>query len=492
MRKILLTILIVLSFAGIMSINYHGANKTIDNTNPLTDLMTDPDFDQADYLPNENDPNLYLITIYEWQYERLYFYIYTPLGKNFISYNVQISLRASATNQYRKYILTETAQALDGVIRKYTFSNENNNAIFFAEVRNERTYEITEIENQTSASSGAKSYAIGKTYTVTGFESKDTLDMSVKELEVITLNPHYDSYTTNVQNEFTEYNRPSITVINYIAFPIDKVRGDLIGIRLTWNELHWNKWRYLGEGPDAYLEYNPDKDNLVSVDINKVFYYTSSDKLDILNYHDDDNNDFKPYLNYLNLFYWFFPSAESINDLAVIQKLDPNDDTEDYIVSETVDYYNATKTNDNDVYIIRFALTNFIRWVSGQSPLQANNYDYIEMHQVDVLELTFLKDGISYTLGVAADPGDIIPDDPLPQPDFPAFPWGLGASGNPIQWLIDFFNWLVSQFGQVLSIIIIVLIVVAITFVLGIIIYSIIKIITALKNLFSKSNNKRS
>ncbi|MDL2292243.1 hypothetical protein LJC17_01420 [Acholeplasma sp. OttesenSCG-928-E16] len=476
MKKFILSAILCLLLIPFFGVSFQASALNIDSTDPLEDLKTDSTFDVSDYPLNPSDNNLYVITLYEWEYQAIYIYVYNPLGSSLVSYGMRMTMKTHLNDSYSRYNLERTSRTADNVFIKYKVSIGSTH---FQELKAKRTYEITEIENKISATTANyKAHRVGKIFTVTGAEANNNFLTTVKDLEVVVLDPHYDSYTTAIQNEFTELNKPSFTVVNYVAFPIQKNYGDLVGINIIWDENHWNKYRLQIYG-DTYEEYDPELDTLISTD-QYNWTYTDKDKKDILSYT-DMNGTLSAWLNYLNFFYWFFPSATSINDLKVIEKLE-NPTSDNLVVDETIAYYNANKTEDNDIYIIRFALTNFKRWVTGQSPLYYYYFDYVEINDIDILELTFSLDGTTYTLGVVADPGDIIPEDPNPTPVLPGTP----GFANPFQWLIDFFNNLLAKLGSTLGGVVIAAVVIASVVGVGFALYGIFKLIGAIRDAFRK------
>lgn len=270
-----------------------------------------------------------------------------------------------------------------------------------------RQYDISEIEFKVGGS--FVSGRIGQRYTwttVDGVSSYVRQDVQTVSLEV-----NYDSYRIPGLNSHAVTNYNAFTDVAYLTFPLDQDYGDLIGINLSWNEQSETI------GPDGSRTYGSLEP--------KALTYSNLEYQSILGYFDSMDG-FETFLGVLNPWGWFYGYSETA-DVSVIEKLTfPLSEEDDFLTSSTIDALNASLPGDLlngiDRYVIRFGLSDYVvhnySYYSTTLHMDVWLTEYLKTNflDCDVLDLTFCKDGVVYTLGVASDSGDIITDDNPPAP----------------------------------------------------------------------------
>lgn len=373
----------------------------------LDDLQSDESFNLSKYPLRENitdDESISGITLVEDNLSSLYFYIYNCNGKNLSEglSAVRITMSTDATNydDVSYYDLTVLDYSED-----YLFWKFKVDYIFPETYSDERAYCISEIEFDFGAGySEGQHNTIGQFYLYSG--TGDDLDYELKELNVVELDIIPGYYRFNETNGNTVADEKHYWDLFYITFPIRRDYGDLVGIKLTWNE-------YL---TDYQIKQGKETDSSRLIE-NNLLDIRNTDllTLDIYLKSDHSISAFLAQIFHLN---FVIDEITTDVDIPMIEKIEF-----DNLSSSSFDGYcfnDETKTalNDSyyrtigssDFYVVRFAYRDFCDFILATD---FTNYQVrkikTEIQDCDVLTLTFLEDGKEYKLMASSKPVDIIP-----------------------------------------------------------------------------------
>lgn len=495
MKKLLLTIAML--GGSIFSVTSPLVSKAaeidfIDSSDVIEDLKTNEKFNEDNYSINTSlslEDGLKPITLYEYGYKSLIYYFHNESGlklENSYKYRITLSNNYSSTytNNYdvtfKKYDLNILDVSDDNKFVKFKVDYNS-----FSKKILERVYSISDFEIDLGEGySKGVSIPLNETYIYSGIG--ETLKYEKKELETISLDVNADYYRTKTINASSTSRSPVYTDINYIIFPLKKNLGDLVKINLEWKE----------EVIDYYQLSSVLQSGKYTVDTifkgfdNEIENLEWKERVYGENHNSGDPEKYKKYsLTYTNedfneattihslsgwdqfrintSIYTFWQDKNEEYILPVIEKVDFKDynNLESYRVSENTkalfkDQYKGDYYLGYDHYIIRFSYSDFANNLAADyNALGLPRYErYVKqtiIHDCDVLDLTFLKDGKIFTLAVNHKPTDIEKN------------WDKPTFFNSIiaPWVDDFdntldvYNKLTIALGVLLSLFIIVLII---------------------------------
>ena len=486
-KIIILSLLMIFGFTfETTSVVYANEVPQIETSDVLNDLKSDSSFDESKYPLNtliDNSKSIEAITLFEYNYQSLYLYIYNANGKNLKSRHTRITM---ATHEdldiYNHYDLKLISSTSDNRFYKYKITDYNG---FSKGKYTKRIYYISEIEFDFGVgySEGLQA-TIAQKYFYNGFG--ENLTYYAKKLDVIEINVTASNYRTNTLNPRSTKDKRVYTDIFYITFPIQRKYGDLIGIDLTWKE----------KTTHEYTDYGSPKGHSSITTKDYRMQYTNEDLTDIKSISEIGGwEQFKVNLNPYN---WFQDQDTNYN-LPVIEKLNyPYDNKSYYLNEDTIKLLKDNHTNDvlnlSDEYIIRFSYKDFCNssWTEYYSTLHVGSggiwsgtpmnraytaYDKLktEIYDCDVLTLTFCKDGSAYTIATSSKPVDHDPG------------WD-----NPTSSFEEKLKELLEKLKNVFKWILIILSVLLFAWIFKII-YPFLKIVfNSIKKLINKAINKRS
>ena len=429
------------------------------------ELMQDNSFASHEFLFNK-DVALHreysALLLYEHPENDLIFYVFNVTGFDILNPDdCRISLAYNSDN-YKHHSLSYLGNTQDKKFYKFKINDfvinplddKREYKIAEFEVKQERIYEngkaiaVRETKNYLS-SSISQSY----TYTKDGY--------TCNNLTTITLDVNV-GYKRTFGTTSSELSWLYWTDINYLYFNTPKNLGDLVGIKLdfyktttikkydtriepyygvsgladsmTLNDGHTVKNGQLFKR--CYLESTEYKDN--NNDKYDCIEYTDKDKQSIIG-----SSGFDSFISNLLNFSWVW-GHEDIKDLKIIEKIDY-----DKLISNSIDYY----LNDKDrEYLINNPLDNLaeetwlIRFDFSKYGLKGRDNDIVaekggwdgsytfantgtnnisysveksSYRDVDVITLTYAKDGKEYTLPVVSNTNDLVHGNETPSPLLP-------------------------------------------------------------------------
>ncbi len=437
MNKALLVIISI--FANLLSTpGYHSSrsnqrrdlpssdNLTFEESDVYYDLKSDPEFDFDDYPLRKDlsdEKSIHGISLVEDNLEQLYLFLYNANGKDLCSNlsSARITMSTSPNYSETQYYPLSFIDATDDNLF-YKFRIDYN---FPTEFKNIRNYHLSEMEfNYGEGYSSGRHVTLAQSYIYTG--QGDSLSYEQKKLETINLSISPGHYRFNTLNENSTTNEQHYWDMFYITFPINVDYGDLVGIKLAWQE----------KVNDIYLS-NDEIDNFdfnnISEDYSKlsrpyIYEYTAEDLLNIDSLA-TINNFGKSFLVNLNPKNWFIDQDNNY-DIPVIEKVIFDNENKSkfsnfYFNSDTINLlnnmYHDTVGGKRDIYTIRFSICDFTNSTyqmpnySGSTTGFPSWYDkvqhvkYTEIVNCDVLTLTFMKDGKEYSLMASSEPKDYDP-----------------------------------------------------------------------------------
>jgi len=226
-------------------------------------------------------------------------------------------------------------------------------------------------------------------------DSQGVLQVEFENLQTITLETFSDVYRIPGANGNTSLFDTHQTDVFYSYFKLPRVLGNLVGLRMSWNEIKKDYIRYE----------NGSSDSKISDPVNVLVDYTSKDKKTALAL--DWSNFGKSFGAVFNPQTWFLGIADQ-KELFVIQKVNPvdlvnPDFQKNYCVSADTKTLINSDSSDfifNQPYLIRFNLKDYELTQFGATGSETIFWD---MEDISYISLTFYKNGITYTIPVVSD-----------------------------------------------------------------------------------------
>jgi hypothetical protein len=381
-----------------------------DTSDVYDDLKSASNFDFNKYKLNSSvsdEISIKGITLLEDFGNGLYFYIYNKNGKsldtNLSGARISMSTKADDYTDTSYYYLNLLDKTENNLFYKFKVNYE------FKEYSSNRSYHVSEIEFNYGQGYGLGRHAtIGHSYFYSGIG--DSLKLETKQLEIVKLDIEPGNYRFNTLNENSTTSEQHYWDMFYITFPIDKTYGDLIGLKMSWYEKNYNFYLLNEDYNNESLMNNPDA--LHTISDTYVLDYSNKDllKLDSLS---SINNIGKSLLVNLNPLNWFIDQDTNYN-IPVIDKVKfDNGGSSDFngyyfnnsTISSLRDSYKHG-LGSNEYYVIRFKVSDFCNSVDLK-PL-SRHIVYTKIMDCDVLTLTFVRDGESYTIMNSAKPEEPI------------------------------------------------------------------------------------
>lgn len=342
---------------------------------------------------------------------------------------------------------------------------------FLNSISDKRIYEISELEILPTSKSESKAYTVGKRFTWNLIGSSK--ELKVDKLETVPLDPRYAywripgingqdfdipyqdifDFETSLKSQgkidFMTYNSESRVVdtrrkfcqtdIFYVVFPLDATMGDLVGASVSYSDevmLSYLGTTRLWDQTVANNLMNAtaiaEKQMSITQNQNaKLRSGASGDYEAITSWSTSSSeNKVSGWISWLTDRNAYFYGYADRFELPAIQKLSPLEGTNfatglaqdsssnPYALDgPTADYLSGKAASDQAAgtseWILRFQVQNvdFFRTLSSVNDIDAHYWvERHNMHDVDVLSLTFRKDGIEYTVGVVSNSGEIITD----------------------------------------------------------------------------------
>lgn len=440
--KLYVNALTVLSLVGMTCTpGIRKANETAGSfltSDVLGDLQSDSTFDESNYPLRVNvtdEKAIEGITLVEDQMSSLYFYIYNANGKDLSEglSSSRITMSTDPTNydDVSYYDLTLLDETDDH--RFYKFQIDY---IFPETYANERAYCISEIEfDYGEGYSDGRHNTIGQNYFYSG--QGEDLTFELKELNVVELNITPGSYRFDVINGNSTTFEDHYWDLFYITFPMRRDYGDLVGIKLIWNELStdWTQW--LTSNDLVVREEAGYYHKLIE---NEVIEYRNTDLFNLESLETIGGGTRIMYN--MNPWHWGKEQGKDYENIKVIEKIKFdllssstfegyyfNDDTKKALNEE---YYRTI--GSSDFYVIRFAYRDFCNNTYKLLGETVKRRVQTEIQDCDVLTLTFLKDGKEYTLMASSKPTEIDPGWEVPE--------------NP-NWWDKFLAWILEKLKEI-------------------------------------------
>jgi hypothetical protein len=233
-------------------------------------------------------------------------------------------------------------------------------------------------------------------------DSQGVLQVEFENLQTITLETFSDYYRIPGANGNSKLDETHQTDVFYSYFKLPRVLGDLVGLRMSWNEEY--EYYQIAYSLGGKVDHTfTDKGNV-------IMDYNSEDKKTSLVL--DWNNFFQSVGAIFNPQVWFTGIADQ-KELAVIQKVDPVDlisanFEKDYFtsaVTKELIFKDSTDFIFNQPYLIRFNLKDYIDYPSYDNSFTA--WSKYNMKDISYISLTFYKNGLSYTIPVVSDSTNI-------------------------------------------------------------------------------------
>ena len=441
----------------------------------LDDLQSDSTFDESNYPLRVNvtdEKAIEGITLVEDKLSSLYFYVYNANGKDLSEglSSSRITMSTDPTNydDVSYYDLTLLDETEDHRFYKFQI-----NYIFPETYVNERAYCISEIEfDYGNGYSNGRHNTIGQNYFYSG--QGEDLMFELKELNVVELNITPGSYRFDVINGNSTTFEDHYWDLFYITFPMRRDYGDLVGIKLIWNELStdWTQW--LTSNDLVVREEAGYYHKLIE---NEVIEYRNTDLFNLESLETIGSGTRIMYN--MNPWHWGKEQGKDYENIKVIEKIKFdnlssstfngyyfNDDTKKALNEE---YYRTI--GSSDFYVIRFAYRDFCNNTYKLLGETVKRRVQTEIQDCDVLTLTFLKDGKEYTLMASSQPIEIDPG------------WEVPYNPNWFEKLIkaiqDFINKALDVLGTVGFILVAIVVGVFVLWLLSL-------IVSAIKRIFKK------
>ena len=432
------------------------------NTQSVLDqeLSSIENFNSEDFVINkdvEDHKEFELFTIGENEENKtLVLYFFNVTGYSLLDVDKRVTMSFNADNDYKFYDLEYIDSTSDNKFCKFKmldfsidFNIEKRNYSFGEiQVKQKRTF----IDEKASGLEKIDTYHasdIGSKF-ICYADSQGVLKVEFENLQTITLEIFSDYYRIPGNNGNSNLYTISQTDVFYSYFKLPRVLGDLVGLRMSWNEEKWYK----------NTSYGSTTEEKVISSNNVLIDYTSEDKktalaLDWSNFFKSIGVVFSPGCR--------FNGIADQKELSVIQKVNPVDlvspgfeknycvsaDTKDLIVKDSSDFI------FNQPYLIRFNLKDY-SILSGDGKIV--DYYYYNMKDVSYISLTFYKNGNTYTIPVVSDSTNIINNPGLVS----NYWWKYLIEGIGIillialalyflPYIIQFISWLIRLPGRIIN-----------------------------------------
>lgn len=484
------------------------------------ELMQDSSFASHEFLFNKDIPlhkEYSGLLLYEHPENDLIFYIFNVTGFDILKPNecrISLAYNSDEFNHYKLDYLGNTQDKKfykfkieDFVINPLDDKREYKIAEF--EVKQERIYEndkaiAVKESNIYHSSTIAQSYI----FTADGY--------TCNNLTTITLDVNV-GYKRTYGTTSTDTNRLYRTDINYLYFNAPKNLGDLVGIKLDFYKT--TKIENYNTRVETYHGISGVADSMILDDgstvkngqLYKRCYLESTNYKDDINdkyycieYNDEDkqsivgNNIFESFISTLLNFSWKRGHAD-IKDLKIIEKIDYGK-----LISGSIDYHLSDKDYEylcekpldqlfEETWLIRFDFSKYGLRGIGEDIVSekggfdgsytfantgVNNINYSveksSYRDVDVITLTYSKDGKEYKLPVVSNTNELIHGNETPSPSLP--------------------DWLRYLLTAIVLLLLVALLIPILPYLLQLIVWVIalpFKLIKWIINLFKKDNKKK-
>lgn len=347
---------------------------------------------------------------------------------------------------------------------------------------NQREYRVAGFEIKATNNVNPIDYDVGCAYKYSGYakgmanNDVSTLNSTVEETETLKLDVHNDYYRTSSSSKGSCFKND----LFYCYFAVPKAIMDNYGyvseIRAEWykfdsknifvttdslsskaNLANTAPYRYsLGYGKadnaDVLSYYNKNKyivsDITADIDSKDVFIkngvinnsyvnssdhvvkdFTSDDKTDILSY-DSNHSGFQKFIEYFGR--WGNITDDTIKNLSRIENLTLNNTSTAYLNPETIGATNTFISDNSDslTYIFRYDVADYFSSSANlfdafNSSICADPYSNVGfvsslsfIHNFDIIQLTFNKDGTFMVIPVVSNPTSVFPKIESPITDF--------------------------------------------------------------------------
>ena len=347
-------------------------DKINEYTDVLEDLKSDKSFDETDYPTDLNKHDLKVIQIYETDLNNLFVYVYNPSEfiDNTFATSINISLDSKLYRNYNLVLLDH-----EGCFTKYIVSN------FLIPTLNIRSYDIASISrkfnNNYDTDSGNDNTIVNKTFAVNQtwkiYEENDLTKYEMAYLDTIDIiNPYH--FQLLYMNALSLSNMATLS--NVLAFDTDKKIDDLLNVSGIYDI----------QRVDAYTDKYPE-----------VHSYLSGIKTESFDINADDIGSNKPTggLLGINADPHTWTRIESVNSFI------KNEESQGTHLSDSLKHDLM-----NHKWILRFKDVQ----VNGKLLDLVNTaVEFDLVTNVQILSLTFVQDGKTYSLGAVMDSvfGDI-------------------------------------------------------------------------------------
>lgn len=387
------------------NIRYSSQSITYDKSDVVADLESDSSFNFDDYKKNEevkDEDAIKDITLINSS-NSLYLYLFNENAKrlelNLTSVRISLSFTEdySDTNYYFGVYLNKSD---DNLFYKFKFDSPI------------KSSNITEVHIADIEFDYGQGFPLGRHNTIGSsyyYEEGKSNPVEKKELEVVNLSITPGNYRFGSLNENSTIDEEHYWDLFYITFSINDDYGDIVGIKMTWDEINYDQ---------IYQNGSSGLDDKTTYCYDNVLEFKSTDLQNITSLANFGNG-WDKFLVNLNPMHWFWkqdgdheiPAIEKVKyEAGSVSKFDGyyfNDETIQFLNSQ---YWTLLQSNSSN-YVIRFTVKDFCNYNFGG---YHHNIKTV-ISNCDVLTLTFLKDGKTYSLMASSkpvnyDPGNEIPD----------------------------------------------------------------------------------
>ena len=400
-----------------------SADETSDirYTDVLEDLKRDKNFDESKYVAKADDYSLSVIHIAENKARELLIYVYRPSAGNekydCTARKISLSKTVGDDVDYSSYNLTLVDNS--GVFDKYKVEN------FTTDVDSVRFYSISMISRKNyltidglfGSSGGSiisnityKSFKVGQFWRVSTVKNNTVYEC--EKLEVVIIDKKVVGHMRYFNGIFGSQGACDA---QFVAFSCDHKIDDLLSAKVFYSYQDYRNYA----GPSAI--YNLPTSKLKKDE--KMVY--ASDK--------GENN---PILFFGKKYEWERISKPS-----------------DFLTEKNVENLNLSKGTKTDLeqmeWVLFYTETSYVN--ESAPTLGITDERYVKVSDVAILQLTFITDGVTYTMGVVDDYAT--PDD---------VPDGVGDTGadDIFESMEEFFRDLWAETSKALKIIAFALVVV--------------------------------
>lgn len=434
-------LLIALVFISTFSLSA----KSDINDSVYNELNQDASFDSSNYTFDrqcEEHKEFEGVSLIEHESKDLIFYVFNKceweiLDPDDVRISMSYRINKETVNSFSHYNLKLLDYSSDSKFYKFKLENF---AINFNDVN--RIYSISELEvkqqrykNENNEYVGIKisneyiSSVIGQEYSYKT-NSQGMYVYNLKNINTLTLDTKSSYYRVPGLNGNSDnlWNRWSD--INYLYFYAPKNLGNLIGIKVDFEKCNY-KSRFvpqIADDPfthdyDPTISYVQDNENSsLASEFNEVNYDVNSN-YDLNTYSNEIwwNKVFKWCSNGFNV----IGSSDVIKDLKVMNKIELSEIASADFTSEKK-CLSGTTVDDikkrvpemvlNDLYLIRFDVCDFSLTgradvpaydlkipYTGTNTLPIYKLDYFDYKYIDVIQLTYSKNGLVYALPVVSN-----------------------------------------------------------------------------------------